>query len=37
VQSGVAEAQKGGRKSVLLLVARMAGGTGYVAIDLEQT
>ncbi len=35
VQSGVAEAQKGGRKSVLLLVARSAGGTGFVALDIS--
>jgi serine protease Do len=36
-QSGVAEAQKGGRKSVLLLVARSSGGTGFVAIDIDNT
>jgi serine protease Do len=36
-QSGVADAQKGGRKSVLLLVARAQGGTGFVAIDIEKT
>ena len=36
-QSGVAEAQKGGRKSVLLLVARSQGGTGFVAIDIDKT
>jgi serine protease Do len=36
-QSGVAEAQKGGRKSVLLLVAHSQGGTGFVAIDIEKT
>jgi serine protease Do len=35
IQSGVAEAKKGGRKSVLLLVARAAGGTGYVALDIS--
>ncbi|HEX3755339.1 MAG TPA: DegQ family serine endoprotease [Rhizomicrobium sp.] len=37
VQSGVAEAQKGGRKSVLMLVARQAGGTVFVALDIGQT
>jgi serine protease Do len=37
VQTGVAEAKKGGRKSVLLLVARSAGGTGFVAVDIGQT
>jgi serine protease Do len=37
VQSGIAEAQKGGRKSVLLLVARQSGGTGFVAVDIGQT
>jgi len=36
-QSGIAEAQKGGRKSVLLLVAHGQGGTGFVAIDIEKT
>ncbi|MCP5411486.1 MAG: DegQ family serine endoprotease [Alphaproteobacteria bacterium] len=36
-QSGVAEAQKGGRKSVLLLVARSSGATGFVAIDIDNT
>jgi serine protease Do len=36
-QSGVSEAQKGGRKSVLLLVARSQGGTGFVAIDIDKT
>jgi serine protease Do len=34
VQSGVAEAQKSGRKSVLLLVARSSGGTGFYALDI---
>ena len=36
-KSSVAEAQKGGRKSVLLLVAHGQGGTGFVAIDIEKT
>ncbi len=36
-QSGVAEAKKGGRSSVLLLVARNQGGTAFVAIDIEKT
>ena len=36
VQTGVAEAKKGGRKSVLLLVAHSQGGTGFVAIDIGQ-
>jgi serine protease Do len=36
-QSGVADAQKGGRKSVLLLVARSSGQTGFVAIDIDKT
>jgi serine protease Do len=35
--SGVSEAQKGGRKSVLLLVARSSGATGFVAIDIDKT
>ena len=35
VQSGVAEAQKGGRKSVLLLVARASGATSYVPVDIS--
>jgi serine protease Do len=35
VQSGVSEAQKGGRKNVLLLVARASGGTGFVALDIS--
>jgi serine protease Do len=35
VQSGVAEAKKGGRKSVLLLVARSSGGTSYVPVDIS--
>ncbi len=34
VQSGVAEAQKGGRKSVLLLVASVQGGSRFVAVDI---
>ena len=37
VQSGVADAQKGGRKSVLLLIARSAGGTAFVAVDIGKT
>jgi serine protease Do len=36
VQSGVAAAKKGGRKSVLLLVSR-AGGTEFFAVDIGQT
>jgi serine protease Do len=36
-QTGVAEAKKGGRSSVLLLVARGGGGTAFVAIDIEKT
>ncbi|HET7083640.1 MAG TPA: DegQ family serine endoprotease [Rhizomicrobium sp.] len=36
-QTGVAEAKKGGRSSVLLLVARTQGGTGFVAIDIDKT
>ena len=36
-QAGVAEAKKGGRSSVLLLVTHQAGGTGFVAIDIEKT
>jgi serine protease Do len=34
VQSGVAEAKKAGRKSVLLLVARAQGQTGFIAVDI---
>ena len=34
VQSGVTEAQKGGRKSVLLLVASSQGGSRFVAVDV---
>jgi serine protease Do len=34
VQDGVAEAKKAGRKSVLLLVARAQGQTGFVAVDI---
>jgi serine protease Do len=34
IQSGVAEAKKAGRKSVLLLVARAQGQTGFVAVDI---
>ncbi len=36
-QTGVAEAKKGGRNSVLLLVAHGQGGTGFVAIDIDKT
>jgi serine protease Do len=36
VQAGVAEAQKGGRKSVLLLVASQ-GQSRFVAVDIGQT
>ena len=36
-QSGVTDAKKGGRPSVLLLVARTQGGTGFVAIDIEKS
>jgi len=36
-QAGVAEAKKGGRSSVLLLVAHGQGGTGFVAIDIDKT
>jgi serine protease Do len=36
-QAGVAEARKIGRSSVLLLVARNQGGTGFIAIDIDKT
>jgi len=36
-QAGVAEAKKGGRNSVLLLVAHGQGGTGFIAIDIDKT
>jgi serine protease Do len=36
-QTGVAEAKKGGRSSVLLLVAHSQGQTGFVAIDIDKT
>jgi len=36
-QVGVAEAKKGGRTNVLLLVAHSQGGTGFVAIDIDKT
>lgn len=36
-QTGVAEAKKGGRSSVLLLVVHGQGGTGFVAIDIDKT
>ncbi|HEX4637282.1 MAG TPA: Do family serine endopeptidase [Rhizomicrobium sp.] len=35
-QAGVAEAKKGGRTSVLLLVAHSQGQTGFVAIDIDK-
>ena len=34
IQNGVAEAKKAGRKSVLLLVARSQGQTGFVAVNI---
>ncbi len=34
VQAGVADAKRAGRKSVLLLVARAQGQTGFVAVDI---
>ncbi|MGH6827757.1 MAG: Do family serine endopeptidase [Rhizomicrobium sp.] len=37
IQSGVAEAKKGGRKSVLLLVASAQGGSRFVAIEIGAT
>jgi len=37
VQLGVAEAQKGGRKTVLLLVASAQGGSRFVAVDIGAT
>ncbi len=37
VQTGVAEAKKGGRKSVLLLVASAQGGSRFVAVDIGAT
>ncbi|HEX4118088.1 MAG TPA: PDZ domain-containing protein, partial [Rhizomicrobium sp.] len=37
VQSSVAEAQKGGRKSVLLLVASAQGGARFVAVEIGAT
>jgi len=36
-QAGVAEAKKGGRTNVLLLVAHSQGQTGFVAIDIDKT
>jgi serine protease Do len=36
-QTGVAEAKKGGKSSVLLLVQRSQGGTAFVAIDTEKS
>jgi serine protease Do len=35
-QAGVADAKKGGRSSVLLLVAHSQGQTGFVAIDIDK-
>jgi len=35
IQNGIAEAKKQGRKSVLLLVARAQGQTGFVAVELD--
>ena len=35
IQSSIADARKQGRKSVLLLVARAQGQTGFVAVELE--
>ena len=35
IQNGIAEAKRAGRKSVLLLVARAQGQTGFVAVELE--
>ena len=37
VQAGVAEAKKGGRKSVLLLVAPARAARGFVAVDIGKT
>jgi len=34
LQSGIAEARRAGRKSVLLLVARAQGQTGFVAVEI---
>ncbi len=34
VQNGIAEARRAGRKSVLLLVARAQGQTGFVAVEI---
>jgi serine protease Do len=36
-QAGVADAKKNGRSSVLLLVARTQGGTGFFPIDIEKS
>ena len=35
IQTGIADAKKQGRKSVLLLVARAQGQTGFVAVELD--
>ncbi len=35
IQNGIAEAKRQGRKSVLLLVARAQGQTGFVAVELD--
>ncbi len=37
VQNGIAEARRQGRKSVLLLVARAQGQTGFVAVEISST
>jgi serine protease Do len=37
VQNGIAEARRQGRKSVLLLVARAQGQTGFVAVEISGT
>ncbi len=34
IQNGIAEAKRAGRKSVVLLVARAQGQTGFVAVDV---
>jgi len=34
IQAGIAEARRAGRKSVLLLVARAQGQTGFVAVEI---
>jgi len=37
IQNGIAEARRQGRKSVLLLVARAQGQTGFVAVEIGGT